>query len=169
MKKASIALLAGASAIQIREEAQFVCIPISESDEIFKHIDTNHNHKLGPPELYGAIRHWAEVTHRNLTEANVHWIEEHAAHDAATNGHDATMDHKEFWMFINQFVKYFKIKGACREGAAQAHAAAEHRHAEEVEAHKRAEAAAAARRVHEEAIRKHEEEIAAAHRAMVKA
>ena len=96
MKFATLALIAGTSAIQIQEaveeSAQLVCIPLKEADEIFHKIDTNHNHKLGPPELYGAIEHWAEVTHRKLTPANVHWIEEHAAHDAATNGHDNTMD-----------------------------------------------------------------------------
>lgn len=58
----------------------------------FHRIDTNHNHKLGPRELYGAIEHWAYVTHRHLNEEQVQWIEEHAARDAATNGHDATMD-----------------------------------------------------------------------------
>ena len=107
---------AQAAARKRAEEAakRKVCIPIRESDEIFHRIDTNHNHELGPPELYGAIRNWANATHRQLTEANVHWIEYHAAHDAATNGQDATMDHQEFWMFINQFVHYFKIKNVCQ-------------------------------------------------------
>jgi len=91
-----------------------VCIPIHESDEIFHRLDTDHDHELGPPELYGAIRNWSEDTHRTLTESNVRWIEYHAAHDAATNGHDATMDHGEFWMFINQFVHYFHIKNVCQ-------------------------------------------------------
>ena len=106
MKLATLALIAGASAILQKnnieiDEGKGKCIPLKESDKIFHHIDTNHNHELGPSELFGAIKHWAKITHRKLTEANIHWIEKHAANDAATNGHDATMDHKEFWMFIN--------------------------------------------------------------------
>jgi len=38
-----------------------------------------------------------------------HFISTHAAKDAATDGHDATMSEPEFWLFINQFVSYFKL------------------------------------------------------------
>ena len=62
---ATLALLAGASTAIKIEDSYYqavnkkICIPLSESDEIFNKIDKNHNHKIGPPELYGAIKHWA--------------------------------------------------------------------------------------------------------------
>lgn len=103
-----------AAAARAREAAKRkVCIPIQESDAIFNRLDTNHDHELGPPELYGAIRRWADDTHRTLSEQNVRWIELHAAKDAALNGQDATMNEAEFWLFINQFVHYFHINGVC--------------------------------------------------------
>ena len=64
-------------------------------------IDVNHNHKLTPAELYGAIRTWADKAHRKLTPANINWIKEQAAKDAAKDGHDGTMNEKEFWVFLN--------------------------------------------------------------------
>ena len=100
MKFGLLAFIAQASAIKINT-LNDVCIPPSESDEIFHMIDTNHNHVLNPPELYTAIRYYVEKTHMHLTEENIHWIEETAAKDAATNGKDGTMDKKEFWYFIN--------------------------------------------------------------------
>ena len=117
MKLAILGLFALSSAIEIREtvevdvdaDAVQPCIPRAESNAVFHDIDTNHNHVLGPKELYTAIENWARDTHRNLTPANVKWIEDHAAKDAATNNQDATMSKGEFFMFINQFVKYFKL------------------------------------------------------------
>ena len=78
MKKATIALLAGVtSGIKIQETSEvqeslelekYYCVPRKDSDAAFHHIDTNHNHKLGPRELYGAIKHWASETHRHLND-----------------------------------------------------------------------------------------------------
>jgi len=86
------------------------CIPRPSSNVLFDVIDSNHNKYLTPTELYGAIAEWARSTDQQLTEANVRFIQSHAAHDASKDGRNSTMNSNEFYIFINQFADYFHLK-----------------------------------------------------------
>ena len=54
MKFALIALVATASAIQVREEGK-KCVSNKESNQVFDAIDTNHNGQVSKKELKTAI------------------------------------------------------------------------------------------------------------------
>ena len=105
MKFALIALVATASAIQVREEGG-KCVTNKESNQVFDAIDTNHNGQVSAKELRTAIEQ--QIKEGNMkapTKAEVAAFKKAAYADA---GADKTLNQKEFNKLANQVCAYIK-------------------------------------------------------------
>merc|ERR1712166_387397 len=104
MKFAAIALIATASAVEIRAEKW--CVDKKESHEIFAAIDTNHNGQIGKHELVHALKEFAHHEDHKITDKEWAWVKKTATKDA---GKDKHLNEKEFHKWINQFANHFHL------------------------------------------------------------
>merc|ERR1719222_1119722 len=105
MKFAAIALVASASAIQIRGGA---CVDPKEAQAIFNAVDSNGNGEVGKTELVAALKAFAKSRSYKPTAADWAWVSKTAYADA---GADKTLNEAEFEKWVNQFAKKFQIDG----------------------------------------------------------
>ena len=101
MKFALIALVASASAIQIRGAP---CVSMDQSNEVFAEIDTNHNGQIGRAEGEAAVR-WFLKSHPNFqpSAAQVHGAEDAVV---AAAGADHQLNPVEFNHLANELCAY---------------------------------------------------------------
>ena len=123
MKFATVLFLGLVSAVKIDStiEAELeehkhkkgdMCVSRKEADEIFKHIDTNHDGQVDEEELKSALE--AEVKKHGIhpTKEQIDWVGKTAADFAARHGkgkNKDTMNKREFRGFINTFAKHFDM------------------------------------------------------------
>merc|ERR1719263_1736004 len=105
MKFAAIALVASASAIQIRGGP---CVDAKEGAAIFNAVDTSGNGQVDKKELVAALNAFAKSRNYKPTKADWAWVAKTAYADA---GADKTLSQAEFQKWVNQFAAHFKIDG----------------------------------------------------------
>ena len=112
MKFAVAALVATASAIQIRSEEGKCKAPKPLVDAMFKQIDTNSNGQISEEELFTAARFIAKAYDYTPTKADKQWVENKAKKFAGEGGPTDSMNEKEFGGFATAFARRF---GLCKK------------------------------------------------------
>ena len=84
------------------------CVSHKLSNLVFRDIAHNTN-SMTKAALWAAIKHSMHYEHRNLTKENLEWLNANINRDAAEGGNKVTMNEEEFWLFVNQYVHYFKF------------------------------------------------------------
>ena len=109
MKFAAIALVATASAIQLREQKGDACVSKADTDDAFAHIDKGGNGTINARELSAAIERMAKSQGLGPPpKEDLDWIIASYKRDA---GEDHVLNKHEFWEWSNQFAKHFHIGG----------------------------------------------------------